>query len=95
VLVGKYTDLKDSYMSVIKALEHSAFRIRRKLTIQVGLVSPEYKPLLTLRSGLNRRTWSLQRRSLILPNTMMHGEQSSVLGEWLLYIRSRDRLVLR
>ncbi|KAF8434506.1 CTP synthase N-terminus-domain-containing protein [Boletus edulis BED1] len=26
VLVGKYTDLKDSYMSVIKALEHSAFR---------------------------------------------------------------------
>ncbi|KAG1837365.1 CTP synthase N-terminus-domain-containing protein [Suillus subalutaceus] len=34
VLVGKYTDLKDSYMSVIKALEHSAFRVRRKLTIQ-------------------------------------------------------------
>lgn len=41
VLVGKYTDLKDSYMSVIKALEHSAFRVRRKLTIQVGLVFPE------------------------------------------------------
>ncbi|KAF9239330.1 P-loop containing nucleoside triphosphate hydrolase protein [Melanogaster broomeanus] len=34
VLVGKYTDLKDSYMSVMKALEHSAFRVRRKLTIQ-------------------------------------------------------------
>ncbi|PFH46783.1 hypothetical protein AMATHDRAFT_153831 [Amanita thiersii Skay4041] len=32
-LVGKYTDLKDSYMSVIKALEHSAFRVRRKLII--------------------------------------------------------------
>jgi len=32
-LVGKYTDLKDSYMSVIKALEHSAFRCRRKLTL--------------------------------------------------------------
>ncbi|TFK72827.1 CTP synthase, partial [Pluteus cervinus] len=32
-LVGKYTDLKDSYMSVIKALEHSAFRVHRKLTI--------------------------------------------------------------
>jgi CTP synthase (UTP-ammonia lyase) len=41
VLVGKYTDLKDSYMSVIKALEHSAFRVRRKLTIQVGFVCPE------------------------------------------------------
>lgn len=34
-LVGKYTDLKDSYMSVTKALEHSAFRIHRKLKIHV------------------------------------------------------------
>ncbi|KAI0251989.1 CTP synthase N-terminus-domain-containing protein [Lactifluus subvellereus] len=32
-LVGKYTDLKDSYMSVIKALEHSAFRCHRKLEL--------------------------------------------------------------
>jgi len=32
-LVGKYTELKDSYMSVIKALEHSAFRCRRKLIL--------------------------------------------------------------
>ena len=29
-LVGKYTDLKDSYMSVTRALEHSAFRVQRK-----------------------------------------------------------------
>jgi CTP synthase len=35
VLVGKYTDFKDSYMSVIKALEHSAFRVHRKLNLQV------------------------------------------------------------
>ncbi|KII91333.1 hypothetical protein PLICRDRAFT_156355 [Plicaturopsis crispa FD-325 SS-3] len=34
VLVGKYTDLKDSYMSVTKALEHSAFRIHRKLILK-------------------------------------------------------------
>ena len=34
-LVGKYTDLKDSYMSVIKALEHSAFKCRRKLVLDV------------------------------------------------------------
>ncbi|KAI0064824.1 CTP synthase [Artomyces pyxidatus] len=34
VLVGKYTNLKDSYMSVIKALEHSAFRCHRKLILQ-------------------------------------------------------------
>jgi CTP synthase (UTP-ammonia lyase) len=36
VLVGKYTDFADSYMSVTKALEHAAFRCRRKLSIQVG-----------------------------------------------------------
>ncbi|EIM81978.1 CTP synthase [Stereum hirsutum FP-91666 SS1] len=34
VLVGKYTDLKDSYMSVTKALEHSAFRCHQKLVLQ-------------------------------------------------------------
>ncbi|KAG5336746.1 CTP synthase ura7 [Termitomyces sp. Mn162] len=34
-LVGKYTDLKDSYMSVIKSLEHSAFRVHRKLVIHI------------------------------------------------------------
>lgn len=34
VLVGKYTDMKDSYMSVVKALEHSAFRCSRKLDLQ-------------------------------------------------------------
>jgi CTP synthase (UTP-ammonia lyase) len=34
-LVGKYTDLKDSYMSVIKALEHSAFKCHRKLILHV------------------------------------------------------------
>ncbi|TDL24497.1 CTP synthase [Rickenella mellea] len=33
-LVGKYTVLKDSYMSVIKALEHSAFRCHRKLQVK-------------------------------------------------------------
>lgn len=35
VLVGKYTSLKDSYMSVIKSLEHSAFQCNRKLNLQV------------------------------------------------------------
>ncbi|KAI0084694.1 CTP synthase [Irpex rosettiformis] len=33
-LVGKYTDLQDSYMSVVKALEHSAFRCHRKLNLK-------------------------------------------------------------
>jgi CTP synthase len=34
VLVGKYIELHDSYLSVIKALEHSAMRCRRKLQIE-------------------------------------------------------------
>lgn len=33
-LVGKYTDLQDSYMSVTKALEHSAFRCQRRLNLK-------------------------------------------------------------
>lgn len=36
VLVGKYTDFTDSYASVVKALEHSAFRVQRKLVLQVS-----------------------------------------------------------
>ena len=35
-LVGKYTDLQDSYMSVTKALEHSAFRCQRRLNLKVS-----------------------------------------------------------
>ena len=33
VLVGKYTNLHDSYLSVIKALEHSAMRCAKKLNL--------------------------------------------------------------
>ncbi|EDO18403.1 hypothetical protein Kpol_1013p78 [Vanderwaltozyma polyspora DSM 70294] len=33
-LVGKYTHLKDSYLSVIKALEHSSMKCRKKLEIR-------------------------------------------------------------
>ncbi|KAI8823462.1 CTP synthase N-terminus-domain-containing protein [Fimicolochytrium jonesii] len=34
VLVGKYTHLKDSYISVVKALEHAALACSRKLKIE-------------------------------------------------------------
>jgi CTP synthase (UTP-ammonia lyase) len=34
VLVGKYTSLQDSYMSVVKSLEHSAMRCHRKLKLK-------------------------------------------------------------
>lgn len=33
-LVGKYTHLKDSYLSVIKSLEHASMRCKRKLKIE-------------------------------------------------------------
>lgn len=34
VLVGKYTALQDSYMSVVKSLEHAAMRCHRKLKLK-------------------------------------------------------------
>lgn len=34
VLVGKYTSLQDSYMSVVKALEHASMRCHRKLILK-------------------------------------------------------------
>ncbi|KAI9203507.1 CTP synthase N-terminus-domain-containing protein [Polychytrium aggregatum] len=33
-LVGKYTDLHDSYISVVKSLEHASLSLSRKLTIE-------------------------------------------------------------
>lgn len=36
VLVGKYTSLQDSYMSVVKALEHASMRCDRKLELHVS-----------------------------------------------------------
>ena len=32
-MVGKYTGLSDSYLSVIKALQHSSYAVNHKLTI--------------------------------------------------------------
>ncbi|PKI83713.1 CTP synthase (glutamine hydrolyzing) [Malassezia vespertilionis] len=34
VLIGKYTSLQDSYMSVVKALEHASLRCRHKLVLK-------------------------------------------------------------
>jgi CTP synthase (UTP-ammonia lyase) len=36
VLIGKYTSLQDSYMSVVKALEHASMRCGHKLDLQVS-----------------------------------------------------------
>ena len=43
-MVGKYTDLSDAYLSVIKALQHAAMEANRKLTIdwlEAGDLEPE------------------------------------------------------
>ena len=46
-LVGKYTDMQDSYMSVVKSLEHSAFRCNRKLKLKVRRVLDQEAHVLT------------------------------------------------
>ena len=45
-MVGKYTGLSDSYLSVIKALQHSAFKVGAKMNIcwvEAALLEPESK----------------------------------------------------
>lgn len=44
VLVGKYTSLQDSYMSVVKSLEHASMRCGRKLDLQ-WVDSSDLEPL--------------------------------------------------
>lgn len=44
VLVGKYITLEDSYMSVVKSLEHAAMRCGRKLILHVRALSTLYIP---------------------------------------------------
>lgn len=44
VLVGKYTSLHDSYMSVVKSLEHAALRCDRKLVLK-WVESSDLEPL--------------------------------------------------
>ena len=85
-LVGKYTDLKDSYMSVIKALEHSAFKCHRKLILHVCPSLMKCHIITTCStSGWNRRIWNQNNRTQILKNIMTRGElllaQSNVLSD--------------
>lgn len=69
VLVGKYVSLKDSYMSVIKSLEHAALRVGRKLKLEVSSVGviqgvPKLIETPPARSG---STPSISRRSVRSP----------------------------
>ena len=55
-MVGKYTGLSDSYLSVIKALQHSAFAVDRKLVID-WIESTDLDP--TEGSEKHDESWSL------------------------------------
>lgn len=58
VLVGKYTSLQDSYMSVVKALEHASMRCGRKLILEVSCTDhrcvAQGRDLIFLLSGWTR-----------------------------------------
>ncbi|QPG77283.1 CTP synthase ura7 [Brettanomyces nanus] len=56
-IVGKYTNLHDSYLSVIKSLEHSAMRCARKLQI-VWVESTDLEPAAELKNKANfHKAW--------------------------------------
>ena len=57
-MVGKYTGLSDSYLSVIKALQHSAFAVDRKLSID-WIESTDLDP--TENSDKHDEAWDLLR----------------------------------
>lgn len=82
-LVGKYTDLHDSYMSVTKALEHSAFRCHRKLNLKV---QPRLYPRMNtlssphVLSGSTRPILSVNLSQRTPRATMMPGRQSFLQG---------------
>jgi len=57
-MVGKYTGLSDSYLSVIKALQHSAFAVDRKLSID-WIESTDLDP--TENSDKHDEAWGLLR----------------------------------
>ncbi len=77
-LVGKYTDMQDSYMSVVKSLEHSAFRCNRRLILKVRPISTcstqPLNPARRLDSGSMLPTLSPIPKLSALRSTTMRGK---------------------
>lgn len=72
-LVGKYTNLHDSYLSVIKSLEHASMRCNRRLKS----------------NGLNQPIWKKRKKKKIFQNTTRLGIMSvklMVFGTWWIRI---------
>ena len=55
-MVGKYTDLSDAYLSVIKSLQHAAIAVERKLTI-------DWIEASDLENAKNSESWDLLRNA--------------------------------
>lgn len=56
-IVGKYTHLQDSYLSVIKSLEHAAMRVSRRLQI-IWVESTDLEPAAELKNKANfHKAW--------------------------------------
>lgn len=73
VLIGKYTSLQDSYMSVVKALEHASMRCGQKLDLQVrgdvkplSLPSPQPQCPTTFRTASSPSHYVLVKPSRLL-----------------------------
>ena len=85
VLVGKYTDMTDSYMSVVKSLEHAAFRCNRKLILQVRESwGTTWHIADTRGSGLTPPILNTRCRRSVLASTTKHGRPSWEPGEFYL-----------
>jgi CTP synthase len=87
VLVGKYTDMTDSYMSVVKALEHSAFRCNRKLVLQVTASSK-----LVMTHRLHMQQWvdasNLQHETQDTSPAKYHEAWKTVVGAGCVFTSS-------
>lgn len=79
-MVGKYTDLSDAYLSVIKALQHAAMAADRKLTIdwlEAGDLEPEAG------DGVHADAWARLRAAdgILVPGGFGHrGVEGKILA---------------
>ncbi|WFD35989.1 CTP synthase (glutamine hydrolyzing) [Malassezia cuniculi] len=74
VLVGKYTSLQDSYISVIKALEHASMRCRRRLVLK-WVDSGDLEPKAETESPVKyHRAWEslCSAKGIIVPGGFGH-----------------------
>lgn len=74
VLIGKYTSLEDSYMSVVKALEHASMRCGRKLELH-WVDSSDLEPAAEINSPVRYHTaWQhlCSAKGIIVPGGFGH-----------------------